>query len=520
MTESNPTVGARFAADLSALLRARSGLLWLPTREEQRAERLIAEAAAAASYEPIFWDCSAGFSDLAGREVPPGVVQVAEQAIGAIANSRKRAVWILRDVAPFLADPVTCRALRNAARSLPLRSREQAASIIVLTPRTEIPPELQGSATVLELALPDRQEVGAVLDAVLEALPPDVRKVAAPNGTRDAVIDAAVGLSESEVQAMLQKSLVQTRTLDPKVVANEKKRAISKARVLEWVDPIPAGLNAVGGLENLKTWLMARRAAFGPKARAYGLPAPKGALIVGVPGCGKSLVAKCISTAWGMPLLRLDLGALKSKWVGESEGNLRNALKTAESVSPCVVWLDEIEKALAGATSGSADGGVSADALGAILSWMQDRVGSVFVIATANDVASLPPELLRKGRFDEVWGVDLPVAEERSAIVGAALRQYGRTEKLDASAVAGATEGFTGAEIAALIPDALFVAFADGERPLRTADLVTAARGMVPLSKTAPEKIEKIRKWCAERARAASSTAVRETAGASPRLDL
>jgi SpoVK/Ycf46/Vps4 family AAA+-type ATPase len=219
-------------------------------------------------------------------------------------------------------------------------------------------------------------------------------------------------------------------------------------------------------------------------------------LLVGVPGCGKSLTAKAIATAWGIPLLRMDLGALKSKFVGESEANLRRAFRTIESVGRCVVWLDEVEKALAGATQGAADGGVSSDALGAILGWMQDRQGEAFVIATANDVSALPPELLRKGRWDEVWFVDLPTAPERVAVLEATLRTHGR--KLDPVHVQAAASnfgGFSGAEIAALVPEALFVSFADGERDLTAQDIVNAGKNVVPLSKTSADKIARLKEW-------------------------
>jgi SpoVK/Ycf46/Vps4 family AAA+-type ATPase len=277
------------------------------------------------------------------------------------------------------------------------------------------------------------------------------------------------------------------------------------------VVPLPGGLDAVGGLDNLKAWLESRRLAYSPRARAYGLPPPKGALLVGIPGCGKSLTAKAIATAWGVPLLRVDLGALKSKFVGESEGNLRKAFRVIEAIGRCVVWLDEIEKALQGATSGSADGGVSADALGAILSWMQERSGEAFVIATANDVEGLPPELLRKGRFDDVWYVDLPTEYERELVLTATLRSYGRsTGSIDVRAAARAREGFTGAELAALVPDAMFVAFADSEREITTADLLKAATTVAPLSKTASEKIDRLRQWAKGRARPANSTIVAE----------
>lgn len=393
------------------------------------------------------------------------------------------------------------------ARYLPGTALDCAQAIIILTPAAEVPPELAGHATVIESPLPDRAEIASILDDAVSPLPEDLRATAVPNGLRDAAIDAAVGLTGEEAQACYAKSLVLLRRIDPAAVAREKKRVIARERVLEWYDPLPGGLDAVGGLENLKEWLRQRSLAHSAKARAYGLPAPKGALLVGVPGCGKSLTAKAIATAWGVPLLRVDLGALKSKFVGESEANLRKAFKVIETVGRCVVWFDEIEKALAGATQGAADGGVSSDALGSVLSWMQERQGEAFMIATANDVSSLPPELLRKGRFDEIWWVDLPTQSEREAVLMAALASYGRSGiEIDYAAVAKACDGFTGSEIAALVPDALFSAFADGEREIATKDLVAAAATVVPLSKTAAERITRLREWAQGRARPAGAT--------------
>lgn len=499
------TAGSKAASDVSALLRARNTLLWIVTREEARAERGIIEAAYSANYAPIFWDCATGTSNAAGEPIDASLTD-ADQTLSKIRNSAQREVWILRDFAKWIASPFTLRGLRSLARSLQTAPRESARAVVVLSPTNEIPPELQGHAIVIEWPLPDRNEIASILDARIAVLPEDLRATAAPNGTREAAIDAAVGLTEEEAKSCYSKSLVTAKRIDPITVTGEKKKVISREKVLEWYDPLPGGLDAVGGLDVLKGWLTSRRAAFTARARAYGLPAPKGALLVGVPGCGKSLTAKAIATAWGMPLLRLDLGALKSKWVGESEGNIRKALRVAEAVSPCVVWLDEIEKALSGASSGAADGGVSSDALGVILSWMQDRVGSTFVIATANDVSALPPELLRKGRFDEMFFVDLPTATERAAILASALKAHGRdAAKIDLAAIAGATQDFTGAELAALVPEALFTAFADREREITTTDIVNAARGTVPLSKTASEKITKLREWAKGRARPASS---------------
>lgn len=519
-TPTSKTRGQEVAADISALLRARNPLLWVVTREEARVERYLFEAAAAAGYVPRTWDVAQGVADIAGNVVTgigggdPGetLTAIGERARAA----RERGVWIMRDLPPWLAAPIglnTQRQLRNLARMLPGQPRDGAQAIIVLTPTAEVPPELAGHATVIEWPMPDRAEIAAILDAAVESLPEEMRANAAPNGTRDAAIDAAIGLSGEEAAACYARSLVQLRKIDPTAVAKEKKRVIARERVLEWYDPIPGGLDAVGGLDTLKGWLMARAKAYTKEARAYGLPAPRGTLLVGIPGCGKSLTAKAISTAWGVPLLRLDLGALKSKYVGESEQNLRKAFRVIEAIGRCVVWLDEVEKALAGATQGAADGGVSSDALGAVLSWMQERQGEAFVIATANDISSLPPELLRKGRFDEIFFCDLPTQDERVSILKAALAAHGRTaiDGIDHAVIAKATNDFTGSEIAAIVPDALFAAFGDGAREITTDDLVDASRTVVPLSKTASEKIEKLRTWAKGRARPAGRV---ETAGA------
>lgn len=531
MTDTNKlTRGQGVAADVAALLRARNPLLWIVTKEESRVERYLFEAAASAGYIPHSWDVAQGAADMAGKQErigsnDPGDILAAIRDRAANAANPSRDVWIMRDLPVWLEgapNAPTLRLLRNLARSLPSAPRAQAQAVIVLTPSGNVPAELSGDATVIEWPLPDRAEIAAILDAAINGLPDDMRATAAPNGTRDSAIDSAVGLSGTEAQSCYARSLVQHKRIDPATVAQEKKRVIARERVLEWFDPLPGGLDAVGGLENLKAWLVARRAAYSPEARAYGLPSPKGAMLVGVPGCGKSLTSKAIATAWGVPLLRVDLGALKSKFVGESEGNLRKAFNVIAAIGRCVVWFDEIEKALQGATSGSADGGVSSDALGAVLSWMQERQGEAFVIATANDVSSLPPELLRKGRFDEIFFVDLPNESERSAVLSAALRSHGRGRvEIEAGRVAAATEGFTGSEIAALVPDALYVAFADNARQITTDDLITAARSVVPLTKTMGEKLTRLREWAIGRARmATAATESKASQGATRQLDI
>lgn len=514
------------AADVAALTRARNPLIWVVTREEARVEGYLMQAAGSAGYIPRTWDVAGGTRDMQGTRIAtiggtdPGAMLEAIRE-RATTGTGDRGAWIMRDLAPWLTPPIgmtTQRQLRNLARLLPTVARERAQVIIMLTPSAEIPPELSGHATVIEWPLPDRNEIAEILDEQLNVLPDELKARAIPEGARDAAIDAAVGLAGEEAAACYAKSLVQFKCIDPIAISQEKKRVIARERVLEWYDPLPGGLNAVGGLDQLKAWLMSRASAFTVKAREYGLPTPKGCLIVGVSGCGKSLVCKAIATAWGVPLLKLDLNALKSKFVGGSEGNLRRAIAVIEALGRCVVWLDEIEKALQGATSGSADGGVSADALGTILTWMQERKGEAFVIATANDIRALPPELLRKGRFDEVWWVDLPNPEEREAVLSATLRTHGRGKvKIDLALVAGESQDFTGAEIATLVPEALFTAFNEKAREITTNDLVLAASTIVPLAKTAEAKIKELREWAAGNARPATSAQV-SSGKAKPRL--
>lgn len=504
------------AADVAALLRARNTLLWIVSGEELRVERALIGVAGGLNMDIRLWDCVDGIQDGAGTVIERRSDPLA--ALDYVESTKTRALYVFRDLHKWW-DPQVLRKLRSLSRRLQAAGRNEARAIVILTPSTEIPPELAG-AQVIDWPLPDRAEMGAILDNVLSSLDDDLKDEALPkNGAREAAIDAAVGLSAEEAMNSYARSLVTARRIDPAIVAAEKKRVIARERVLAWYDPDPRGLASIGGLDVLKDWLVGRKAAFSPKARAYGLPAPKGILLVGPPGTGKSLTAKAVAATWGQPLLRLDLGALKSKYVGDSEANIRKALALAETVAPCVLWLDEIEKALAGATGPQGDGGVGADALGAILSWMQEREGDVFVVATANDVTALPPELLRKGRFDELFFVDLPTARERPQILDAALRKYGQDPDAVLGDVAAAAEfvartaDFTGAEIDAVVPDALFLAFSDDERPLAASDLLAAVRTVVPLASTARERIEDLRRWAKGRARFASSP---EVAGSGP----
>lgn len=516
MAEEQKTRSDVVAADVAALLRARNPLLWIETAEEQRVEGYLAAAASAAGYKVRTWDCAQGVANLDGtieRGVGGADIGMTLSAIRSAAEGRESFVWVMRDLNVWLEGPLgiaTRRQLRNLVRYLPgIPPSAARQAIIVVAPSANVPDDLKNQATVINWPLPDRAEIGERLDMAIEPLIGNDKFVAPKNGEREAAIDAAIGLTDEEAAACFAKSIVQLKRIDPVAVAQEKKRVVTREGVLEWYDPIPGGLDAVGGLDVLKSWLVSRASAYTLAAREYGLRAPKGAVFVGVSGCGKSLLAKATATAWGVPLLKVDLGALKSKFVGDSEQTIRRALRVIDAIGRCVVWVDEIEKQMQGSVSGSSDGGVSADQLGVILNWMQERKSEGFVIATSNDVSQLPPELLRKGRFDDVWFVDLPNAQERASVMAAALRENGRDAKklgIDLDEVAQATADFTGAEIASVVPDAMFAAFADNGRQINTKDLVAAAALVVPLNKTAGEKIVKLREWAQQgRARAATS---------------
>lgn len=493
--------------ELSALIRARNPLIWLVTPEEARAERLIFEIAAANKYDCRQWDCVSGFTNAAG-EVTDALGDP-QAALTLIRDTRQRRVYVMRDLHKWL-DPVTLRLLRTAYRELQAAPRNEARTIIVLSPSAEIPLELQGQCVQLTFPRPDRTQVSDILRRIITQLSDETRETATAGLDFDAAVDAAVGLTSDEAENCFAKSLVTKRRIDVGTVAAEKKRVIASVPGLSWVEPHPRGLQAIGGLDLLKKWLAERKAAFSAEARAYGLPPPKGLLAVGHPGCGKSLLAKAVPTAFGLPCIRGDIGGTKSKYVGDSEGNIRRMLAVAETIAPCVLWLDEIEKAFAGASGEQGDGGVSADAMGTFLTWQQEHVGSVFVVATANNVSKLPPELLRKGRFDEMFFVDLPTWRERVEVLRATLIEYRRGDVLMESELSDVTNdammiGFTGAEVAAVVPDALFQAFNDGKRAITADDIVDVTRRIVPLSKTASEKITELRMWAKGRARPASS---------------
>lgn len=384
------------------------------------------------------------------------------------------------------------RGLRSLAASLPERLPRK--NIIITTPEYCLPLELRADVPVLELAKPTAPEIDALLERSVGATGA-LRQV--KPGLRAKLVEAALGLTSTQAQRVFQKAVVSGvgGQLDEgciDLISEEKRSIIRESGALE-LYPYVESAERVGGLEVLKTWLERRRLAFTDEAREYGLEAPRGVALLGIPGTGKSLCAKMTAGLWKMPLLRLDMGAVFGGLLGASEKNIREAAQIAEVIAPCVLWVDEIEKAFAGSAG---DSGTARRVLATFLTWMQEKRAPVFVFATANDIERLPPEFLRKGRFDEVFFLDLPTAREREQILTVHLRRKGLTmvqQRFDLERVVQATEGFVGAELEAVVNDALFPAFMDDRREIETADLLHAAGDLVPLAKSRREHIERLR---------------------------
>ena len=392
--------------------------------------------------------------------------------------------------------------LRELARMT--KSDNKCMILGTVTPTTIL--ELDKEMPIIELDLPRRHTLGIIFDDVTEEaglLPHQVEK-------SEALLDAALGLTIMEARFAFSKAVATKGRLtsaEIEFVIEEKERIIRQSGVLEYFHP-STDWDDVGGLDELKAWLKNRGRAFTSQAKAFGLEPPRGALLLGVPGCGKSLTAKAVAGLWRFPLLRFDLGRVFGGVVGESEANMRKALQVAQAISPCILWIDEIEKGMAGSQgSGSLDSGVTARVMGTFLTWMQEKEEPVFVLATSNNIDQLPPEMLRKGRFDEIFFVDLPGLSTRREILDIHLKKKGRhdeAETFDLNSLAEASVGYSGAELEEAVKDSLFRAF-DAGREVHESDILQALEATYPLSKTMRENIEGMRKWAKYRARLASS---------------
>jgi len=497
----------RFLTELDTLIRARHPLLWLVSSEEQRVDALLEQMAETHGKVLLGWSVTKGLHRIGGARAqpPPGAgTEDPIAALQAISAYAEASLVVLKDFHPYLDEPKVVRALRELGHAL----KSTYTTVIVLSPVLQLPVELEKEMSVLDVPLPTFRDLAELLRDIVGVVRKGGRAtVDLKREEAEQLVKAALGLTLHEAENAFAKAIAEDQRLDAsdiQRVMEEKRQVIRKSGLLEYY-PAEHDLQGVGGLENLKDWLGRRAAAFGEQARRFGLPEPKGLLLLGVQGCGKSLTAKAIASQWTLPLLRLDVGRIFSGLVGSSEENLRRAIRVAESAAPAVLWVDEIDKALAGAaSSGAVDAGVSARVLGTFLTWLQEKTAAVFVVATANRVEGLPPELLRKGRFDEIFFIDLPDARERAEILAIHVRRRGRDpHSFDLGQVAARTASFSGAELEQAVVEGLHQAYAQGVE-LATPHLLSAAAQTFPLAVTLAEEVERIRVWAAHRTRPAS----------------
>ena len=488
-----------FPEEFSLLLRSRYPILYIPTREEERVEASIAQCAKSLGERSVYiWDFVDGYqgnpNDAGfGKRNPVQALEFVEKLSPTVS-----AVVILRDFHRFLDDVSVSRKLRNLARAL----KSQPKNIVILSPQLTIPDDLSEVMTVLEFPLPNPVTIRTEIDRVLGALSQSLDE-----RTLDELVQSCQGLTIDRIRRVLARSIAMHNKLqanDVELILEEKRQTIRQTQILDFY-PTTEDITDIGGLDNLKDWLIRRGGSFSAKARQYGLPYPKGLMLVGIQGTGKSLSAKAIAHHWHLPLLRLDVGRLFGGLVGESESRTRQMVQLAEALAPCVLWIDEIDKAFAGA-DGRGDSGTSSRVFGTFITWMAEKTSPVFVVATANNIQSLPPELLRKGRFDEIFFVGLPSRDERRSIFSVHLTRL-RPQALqsyDLDRLAYETPDFSGAEIEQTLIEAMHIGFSQN-RDFTTDDILESASQMVPLARTAQDQIAALQAWAASgKARLAS----------------
>lgn len=516
------------ADELDVLIRARYPIIYVLSWEEERIEKELAYIAAARNKKLYVWTCTQGIvkhgAEPQKAKSGSGNTSDPLSALDAVLQHVEPAIYLFKDFHPFTEEHrsnlSTIRRLKDVAFHL----RDTYKTIVIVAPVMRIAPELDKDITVLQFRPPEVDDFNMLLDRIIDDVKqnPNV-KVNLDAAGREKLVQAARGLTLKEAENVFAKTLVMDGRLDAEdvsVVFSEKQQIIRKSGLLEYFASQEEFSN-VAGLENLKQWLVKRSSAFSERAAAFGLPPPRGVLLLGVQGCGKSLCAKAVSSLWKLPLLRFDVGRMFGSLVGSSEENIRRAIQTAESVAPAILWVDEIDKAFAGSVgSGGSDGGTASRVFGTFLTWLSDKTAPVFVIATANDISQLPPELLRKGRLDEIFFVDLPSDVERRAIFTIHLQKRQRNaEAFDLARLSQASEGFSGAEIEQAIVSGLFDAFSAGGE-LDTNTLLASLAETVPLSRTMSEDLSRLRTWAQGRARPASGGAASAAPDARRKIEL
>ena len=490
--------------DLTSYIKSCYSILYICSPEEARVELFVIKAAEELKRKLRVWSYTDGFKVLGGdknitsNDIDPvnALIKIRDEV-----PEKGGEIIVMRDLHMFLTNPKPIRLLRDIANIF----KKNRKTLIIIGPIKKIPPELERDITVLELELPSKKEIKVIFDSLYS--PPDPIALATVRNAvgeisddeQEKIIQSALGMTFSEIENTFSKSFIEynANKLVPisKLVVREKAIALKKSGILEYFEPKQTA-NDIGGLDNLKTWLKLRSKAFTKKAVEAGIPPSKGIIIAGIPGGGKSLAAKAASNILGLPLIRFDISRVYGGLVGDSERNVRVALQTIDTINNCIVWMDELEKCFSGANSGfSGDGGTGARVFGTFITWLQERTGSSFVIATLNRIEGLPPELLRKGRFDEIFFVGLPNAKEREQIFNVHLRLHNQSiDENELRECVKFSTGFSGAEIAETVVSGMYNAF-DQDRKLCAADIIAAIKTTNPLSHSKEEELKAMVEW-------------------------
>ena len=482
--------------NLELLIKSRTPLIWITTKEEERLQKILEESTKRLNIKRfVSWDCVNGLKGVLNEEG-----KFSNNPLGALnwlkeQKTELSTVLLVKDFYKFYDDPSICRTIKELSYLL----KKTTSNLIFSSHRLPSSEELDELLTIINLPLPDQNELANL-----------IRKIASNTNSNlsendlNQLASASSGLSETRLKQVAAKALTKRGKVskdDIQDILEEKKQVIARSEILEFFEST-SSQNDIGGLKVLKTWLGQRHQAFSKEARDYGLPIPKGVLLVGPQGTGKSLLAKSISKTWSMPLLRLDVGRLFSSLVGSSEARTRETITRAEAMSPCILWIDEIDKGFGG--DARSDGGTSQRVLASLLTWMAEKQSAVFVIATANAIDRLPAELLRKGRFDEIFFLDLPTAEERLSILDLHLKKRRPSYDFPLSTIIDRTNGFSGAELEQAVIEGMHFSFSE-KRELMEKDLIKAVSELIPLSRTAREQIDLLKEWASTgRARPAS----------------
>ena len=493
----------KFTDELTLLLKARYPIIYINTIEEDRVEYIIRKYIKTSLNRSIYsWDFIDGYTNNPNNEGfakrnPVQALELVERL-----TAQTPAIFLLKDFNRFLTDVSISRKLKNISRILKL----QPKTIIIIGSELNIPKELSDLITILQFQLPVESEINYELKRLIESLNIEIDQQILESLTR-----ACQGLSLERIRRVLSKIIATYKTIDEnsiKLLLYEKKQIISQTEILEYWS-VEETISKIGGVDNLKNWLKKRKTSFGVQASTYGLPTPRGLLLVGIQGTGKSLTAKAIANEWQLPLLKLDVGKLFGGIVGESESRLRQMIEVAETISPCILWIDEIDKAFSNNTS-TGDSGTSNRVLATFISWLSEKTKPVFVVATANNVDILPLEIIRKGRFDEIFFLDLPQKQEREQIFKIHIQEFrpNRWELFDYSKLAQLSEAFSGAEIRQSIIEAMYHAFYE-KREFTTEDICLALTQLIPLSQLENNQTLRLKNWAVSgRIRLASSKSI------------